>query len=203
MEDVYEKSPNRSGEPRVRTLQEEIMNYVEKIPEINLKMEGDSKFVLRTQKYGRVNDSSMREELQNDLDGIVRLVKDTMKAKGFDMTIEHEDTNLNIMGWNSYRQGLYVIESIYTFTFKDKLGESRIYGARGYRNTFSNVYVYGYNDFTKQRTKKPVSKLKVESEDITVNGGTKYVEYLGEYHRLKGIKNKDHTYYIEVSDSLL
>lgn len=82
MLDVYEKSPSRMQDTRVRSAIEEVANFVEKIPEMNVKFEGET-FALRTQKQVSTNDTSSYDTCENELDVVAKNIEQHLKNYGY------------------------------------------------------------------------------------------------------------------------
>lgn len=142
--DVYQKTPNRMQDVRVRDASSEIMNFVDKIPEYNAKLVSADKdggiFTLSTQSYGPQVDPHFMSDAQSECDTIAKNIEDHLKKEGFkkvsikpaDESDDIMDSNLKSsgyfdatpLGWgsglsgigNAGRQILYAVRGTYAYT---------------------------------------------------------------------------------------
>lgn len=103
MADVYIDSPQRPPQApsRVRTPNEQVANFVEQIPEVNVTF-AEGVFILKTQRYGAVNDMRLSEELQSELDQIAKNVERNLKDEEYKkVKVKPIDFDCTPMGWGS------------------------------------------------------------------------------------------------------
>jgi|10_taG_2_1085330.scaffolds.fasta_scaffold03173_11 hypothetical protein len=122
-EQVYDISPNRLGDIRVRTAVEEVANFVAQIPEMNVQFEGDT-FKLATNSnagYGQgpnqPNDAS--HELELELDTIAKNIEKYLKDCGFKkvkINPVEGGFDYNAIGSNTWRQSIMSVTKIYELT---------------------------------------------------------------------------------------
>jgi hypothetical protein len=134
---VYNQTPNRVDDYRVRNAMETIANYVSLMPEMNVGF--DAEFLtLSTQKYGMVNDPHTAAEFEIEMDTIAKNIENHLKDEGFSkVTISPAETgdlkndlagsghfDMTAMGWGSGvgigstggRQLLYTVKATYEYT---------------------------------------------------------------------------------------
>lgn len=106
-------SPNRAIPELTAPAIAIIANFVERVPETNVKFQGDT-FTLSYQRYAGPRDqgiieSSARDECDNIVDGI----QNALKANNFSPSIEFLEIDVNGMGWSTFRNVLFTVRATY------------------------------------------------------------------------------------------
>ena len=115
-EQVYDISPNRLGDVKVRTAVEEIANFVAQIPEWNVQFEGDTFKLATNSTVSNVhNDASY--EMEQELDTVAKNIEDYLKLCGFKKVkvdpIEG-GFNYDAIANNTWRQSIMSVTKLYT-----------------------------------------------------------------------------------------
>lgn len=80
--EVYVMSPNRTEEHSTQNVIEIIANYIEKLPEMNVKFEGDV-FMIKTSMNAPLADSEqVKINFTQEMVGLGKLIVDNLKTNG-------------------------------------------------------------------------------------------------------------------------
>jgi hypothetical protein len=111
------ESPNRMEDGNVFSATEIVANFVDKIPEVNVKFHDDT-FILSTQIYAAATEETTTEaNLRNELDAIVVLILENLKENSYSKAkAEYIDGDFEGMGWGTNRNILYAIRCSYTLS---------------------------------------------------------------------------------------
>lgn len=113
------ESPNRlSG--NVYDVHSVISNYIDKVPEVNVKFEGNT-MIISTSQYGTksyLTPEQMKADLQNQYSPLIKSIREKLSNNGTTgVSIKFIDCDVNGVGWGTWRQVLYTVKIFYELNF--------------------------------------------------------------------------------------
>lgn len=118
--EVYVMSPNRTEEHSTQDVIEIIANYVEKIPEMNVKFEG-SRMMLKTSMNAPISDAQqIKIDFTAEATSMAKMIVNNLKDNGVnDVKIELLDVDVTPGMYRSAgsgtvnRQAVYTVEAVF------------------------------------------------------------------------------------------